>query len=87
MIENAGDRAWNGSARRVDVEEGTWRAITVPVMPLRNCVFLRAYRVIFRDFAERLFEWTASRVAADRQNFSTGRFEIRRLKFGFDRLR
>lgn len=40
------------SAWRVEVEEGTWRAITVPVMPLRNCVFLRAYRAIFREFHE-----------------------------------
>lgn len=47
-LKTAGTR-WNGSAWRVEVEEGTWRAITVPVMPLRNCVFLRAYRAIFRE--------------------------------------
>lgn len=46
MIENGGDpvKWW-----RVEVEEGTWRAITVPVMPLRNCIFLHAYRAIFRE--------------------------------------
>lgn len=47
-LKTAGTR-WNGSAWRVEVEEGTWRVITVPVMPLRNCVFLRAYRAIFRE--------------------------------------
>lgn len=47
-LKTAGTR-WNGSAWRVEVEEGTWRAITVPVMPLRNCIFLRAYRAIFRE--------------------------------------
>lgn len=47
-LKTAGTR-WNGSAWRVEVEEGTWRAITVPVMPLRNCIFLHAYRAIFRE--------------------------------------
>lgn len=51
MIENAGDPVkWLS-------EEGRCRGRDVarhyrPVMPLRNCVFLHAYRAIFREFAE-----------------------------------